>query len=149
MRAADRRRFLKASAATAAWAALPVQTAMKNILRLGTALLAALAASVAPAADGACEASATQKALTGAARTSFLKQCEADAALLVCDTQAVERKLADAARANYINKCLEDTALKNASPACDAQAVEKKLAGSSRTSFMKKCVAEKSGGSPG
>ena len=122
---------------------------MKNILRPATALLAALVTSVAHAGDGACEASATQKALSGAARASFLKQCEADAALLVCDTQAVEKKLADAARANYINKCLEDTAMKNSSPACDAQAVEKKLVGSARTSFMKKCVAERSGRTPG
>lgn len=142
MRAADRRRFLKASAATGA-------VAMQHIFRLGAAVAAALALSAAEASDPACEASATEKALTGTARARFVKQCETDAALLVCDTQAVDRKLADAARANFINKCLEDAALKSSSPTCDALAVEKKLAGSARTSFMKKCVAERSGGAPG
>ena len=122
---------------------------MTSLLRLVPALLLALASSLAQAADATCEASAAQKALAGAARTSFVKQCEADAALLVCDTQAVEKKLADAARGSYINKCLEDAALKNSSPTCDALAMEKKLAGTARTSFMKKCVAERSGGTPG
>lgn len=122
-----------------------------NILRLhhsAASLLAVLALPLAAAADGACETSATAKALSGAAKASFVKQCEADAALLVCDTQAVDKKLADAARARYIDACLADAALTRSSPACDAEAVAKKLAGPARAGFMKKCMAERSGGTP-
>lgn len=119
--------------------------ALGRCLRLAALLLAA-AVLPSHAADPACEAAATQKSLSGGARTSFLKQCEADAALIACDTQAVDRKLADAARGRFIEQCLADTALKNASPACDGQATTKKLAGPARSAFMKKCVAAEGGG---
>ena len=76
------------------------------------ALLAFAFAGSAFAADSGCAAQATEKKLAGAAKTSFLKKCEADAA--------------GAAPAN----------------ACDATAKDKKLAGAAKTSFLKKCNAE-------
>ena len=87
---------------------------MKTLLATVAIALAALAAAPALAAND-CEAQAAQKKLAGAAKTSFLKKCEADAG---------------AADANA------------GSAACDAKADEKKLAGAARTSFVKKCVAD-------
>jgi len=67
-------------------------------------------------AASTCDAQAAEKKLAGAAKTSFLKKCEADAG-----------GAAPAAAASA------------ASPNCDAQAAEKKLAGAAKTSFVKKC----------
>ncbi len=63
-----------------------------------------------------CAGDAAAKKLAGAAKTSFMKKCEAD-------TKAAAPK--------------DDAAAK-----CDAQAAEKKLAGAAKTSFTKKCVAD-------
>jgi len=114
---------------------------MKNALRLCSALLAALAIS-AHAADSKCEAAATDKKLSGAARTSFVKKCESDAAASSSDAQAAEKKLAGAAKTSFTKKCVEDSVGKNAAAACEAQATEKKLAGAAKTSFTKKCMAD-------
>ena len=67
------------------------------------------------AGNADCEAKAGEKKLAGAAKTSFVKKCEADAGA------------APAAAAN---------------PACEKSAVDKKLAGAAKTSYMKKCTAE-------
>jgi hypothetical protein len=64
-----------------------------------------------------CEAKAADKKLAGAAKTSFLKKCEADAK-------------GDAPAADS---------------GCTAKAAEKKLAGAAKTSFMKKCEADAKG----
>ena len=67
------------------------------------------------AANADCEAKAGEKKLAGAAKTSFVKKCEADAAA------------APAAAAD---------------PACEKSAADKKLAGAAKTSHIKKCMAE-------
>ena len=78
---------------------------------LGAAHVSALAAS--------CDEQATEKKLAGAAKTSFLKKCNADAA----GGAAAEAKPDPAA-------------------ACEAQAAEKKLAGAAKNSFVKKCTTD-------
>jgi hypothetical protein len=72
--------------------------------------------NVAHAADSTCEAQATDKKLAGAAKTSFMKKCEADAK--------------------------GPAAGPAADSGCTAKAAEKKLAGAAKTSFMKKCEAD-------
>ncbi|MGD0642243.1 MAG: hypothetical protein ABSC22_15965 [Roseiarcus sp.] len=77
-----------------------------------TLALAALAAVLAGAptlafADPTCVAQATDKKLAGAAKTSFLKKCEADAATS-CDKQAADKKLAGAAKTAFTKKCVAD-----------------------------------------
>ena len=54
-----------------------------------------------------CVAQATDKKLAGAAKTSFLKKCDADAAAS-CDTQAADKKLAGAAKTSFTKKCVTD-----------------------------------------
>lgn len=59
----------------------------------------------------ACKASATEKKLAGAAQTSFLKKCEADAkaaAEASCDKQAADKKLNGAAKTSFTKKCVSD-----------------------------------------
>jgi hypothetical protein len=82
-----------------------------------TALIAAcgLFASQAYAADD-CEAKAVDKngkALAGAAKTSFMKKCGADAGGAACEAKAVDKNgkaLAGAAKASSIKKCTADAA---------------------------------------
>jgi hypothetical protein len=50
---------------------------MRNLLI--AAVTALFAANMAFAADAGCEAKAAEKKLAGAAKTSFMKKCEADA----------------------------------------------------------------------
>ena len=77
-----------------------------------TFALAALALALAGAptlayADSSCAAQATEKKLAGAAKTSFLKKCDADAKA-ACDTQAADKKLAGAAKTSFLKKCVAD-----------------------------------------
>jgi hypothetical protein len=77
-----------------------------------TLALAALAVILAGAptlafADPTCVAQATDKKLAGAAKTSFLKKCQADAAA-ACDKQAADKKLAGAAKTSFTKKCVTD-----------------------------------------
>ena len=88
---------------------------MKKSLNSITFVTLGLFAGHAFAANADCEAKAGEKKLTGAAKTSFVKKCEADAGA------------APAAAAN---------------PACEKSAVDKKLAGAAKTSHIKKCMAE-------
>jgi hypothetical protein len=75
---------------------------------IGAALALVLAAAPTLAfADGSCMAQATDKKLAGAAKTSFLKKCDADAATS-CDTQAADKKLAGAAKTSFTKKCVAD-----------------------------------------
>jgi len=80
------------------------------------ALLALVAFSGATfAADATCDAQAAEKKLAGAAKTSFLKKCNADAmgaAPNQCDAQATEKKLAGAAKTSFLKKCNADAAAK-------------------------------------
>ncbi len=75
-----------------------------------TLLLAAgfsLLVSAAWAADATCKASAGEKSLAGAAMTSFMKKCEADATT-ACTANATEKKLAGAAKTSFMKKCVAD-----------------------------------------
>jgi hypothetical protein len=63
------------------------------------------------AANPACEAQATEKKLSGAAKNSFVKKCERDAmdaATKSCDAQATEKKLSGAAKTSFTKKCVTD-----------------------------------------
>jgi hypothetical protein len=91
-----------------------------------TAVALALAAMAGPgfaashaasAPMGNCEKMASEKKLAGAAKTSFVKKCEADAA---------------------------GGATAAASPACEKSAADKNLAGAAKTSHIKKCMADAS-----
>ena len=76
------------------------------------------AASHAMAGGAACEAKAAStrsgKALAGAAKTSFMKKCEADmGAGSACATKAVDKNgkaLAGAAKTSFMKKCEGDAA---------------------------------------
>lgn len=79
--------------------------------RLVLAVIAALSMSTAYAANPTCDAQATEKKLSGAARTSFVTKCERDAtaaATQSCEVQASEKKLSGAARTSFTKKCVND-----------------------------------------
>ena len=59
------------------------------------------------AQEATCQAAATEKKLAGAAKTSFLKKCEADATAK-CEAAAAEKKLAGAAKTGFEKKCVKD-----------------------------------------
>jgi hypothetical protein len=108
--------------------------------------LLAFAATSAYAADD-CTAQATEKKLAGAAKTSFMKKCEADIkaadpANASCEATAGEKKLAGAAKNSFMKKCVSDAKGTQENAACANSAKEKKLAGAAKTSFMKKCEAD-------
>lgn len=95
-------------------------------------------------AGAGCEAQAMEKKLAGAAKTSFMKKCEADMAGSAganCESKAMEKKLAGAAKTSFMKKCEADVG-GSAGATCDAQAMEKKLAGAAKASFVKKCTAD-------
>lgn len=78
---------------------------IKSLCTAAVALF--LCAGFAQAAD--CDAQAADKKLAGAAKTSFLKKCNADAiaaspAAAGCEKQAADKKLAGAAKNSYIKK---------------------------------------------
>jgi len=80
---------------------------LKNSL-LGAALaLVLIGAPTLAFADSSCVAQATDKKLAGAAKTSFMKKCDADAATS-CDKQAADKKLAGAAKNSFTKKCVSD-----------------------------------------
>jgi hypothetical protein len=89
---------------------------IKTLLTAGLMSLALLAGQ-AFAANAACEAKAVDKngkALAGAAKTSFMKKCEADAAGGgSCEAKAVDKNgkaLAGAAKTSFMKKCEADMA---------------------------------------
>ncbi len=62
-------------------------------------------------ADASCADKATEKKLAGAAKTSFMKKCEADAKPAAgndCAAKATEKKLAGAAKNSFMKKCEAD-----------------------------------------
>jgi hypothetical protein len=89
---------------------------MKKLLPTIAVLLAF--ASGTALADANCDARAAEKKLSGAAKTSFLKKCNADAgggAASACAAKALDKNgkaLAGAARASFIKKCEKDAAAK-------------------------------------
>ena len=66
---------------------------------------AALCSGLAHAAEPSCTATATEKKLAGAAKSSFMKKCEADAQAK-CEAAAAEKKLAGAAKTSNVKKCV-------------------------------------------
>ncbi len=77
---------------------------MKSILLAAVVLLSSSAAW----ADGpTCKGTAVDKKLAGAAMTSFMKKCEADAAK-TCDISASDKKLFGAAKTSFSKKCVAD-----------------------------------------
>jgi hypothetical protein len=93
---------------------------MKQIFAL-LALGMSLSFGAAHAADATstCTDKATEKKLAGAAKTSFIKKCVADAgtstsasndASAACEKSAADKKLAGAAKKSHIKKCMADTA---------------------------------------
>lgn len=80
---------------------------MKKLIAL---FAVAMAASSVYAADD-CAARAAEKKLAGAAKTSFMKKCQADAMGpegKACEATAKEKKLAGAAKNSYMKKCVAD-----------------------------------------
>ena len=127
--------------------------------KLALTLLAGLFISHFAVADSGCAMKAAEKKLAGAAKTSFLTKCEADAksssAPVVapakapgCASQAGEKKLAGAAKTSFMKKCEADAKTSTApaalsmTPTCAQKAAEKKLHGAAEASFMKKCEAD-------
>ncbi|HLL09730.1 MAG TPA: hypothetical protein VK570_01635, partial [Rubrivivax sp.] len=93
---------------------------MNKILTMTlSAAFAAVACTAMPAlaANADCDKKAEEKKLAGAAKTSFLKKCEADAGA-------------------------PGLGAKDAGAACAKSANDKKLAGAAKTSFMKKCESD-------
>lgn len=85
---------------------------MKKITAL---LLLSLSILSAQAAED-CDARASQKKLAGAAKTSFLKKCNADAQAsaqgnAACESKAKQKKLAGAAKNSFVKKCVADANL--------------------------------------
>jgi psiF repeat len=54
-----------------------------------------------------CTSQAMDKKLAGAAKTSFMKKCQADA-LAACTATASDKKLAGAAKTSFMKKCQAD-----------------------------------------
>ena len=77
---------------------------MKN---LGIAMITVCIAAASYAQEMSCEASVADKKLAGAAKTSHIKKCNADAKA-VCEVSAMEKKLAGAAAASHVKKCTVD-----------------------------------------
>lgn len=63
-----------------------------------------------------------------------------------CSATAGDKKLAGAAKTSFVTKCEKDGGKSaSAASACEAQAADKKLAGAAKNSFVKKCVADAGG----
>jgi hypothetical protein len=73
-----------------------------------TLAMAVASSSLAFAEGSTCTATVSDKKLAGAAKTSFMKKCEADAKAS-CDTAAADKKLAGAAKASFTKKCVADS----------------------------------------
>lgn len=112
------------------------------------AVVSTLFMSNAAFAAESCDAQAAAKKLSGAAKTSFTKKCEAEAqpsTTAACEEQAATKKLAGAAKTSFIKKCDTDARAVGAASACESKASEKKLAGAAKNSFVKKCTADAKG----
>ena len=77
------------------------------MFKIAALILSLCFASAAMAEGATCAANATEKKLAGAAKSSFMKKCEADAKT-ACATQATEKKLAGAAKNSFEKKCAKD-----------------------------------------
>jgi len=84
----------------------------KTLMKVLVAIVSVLFVASMAFAQGTCEEKAAAKKLAGAAKTSFMKKCEADAkaadATTKCEAQAKEKKLAGAAKNSFVKKCVKD-----------------------------------------
>ena len=81
------------------------------MLKLTIAAIALILSAAVFAANPTCEAQASDKKLSGAAKNSFVTKCEKDAkeaATKSCDAQAVDKKLSGAANPSFTKKCVTD-----------------------------------------
>jgi psiF repeat len=88
---------------------LPKEPTVRRTVFL--AAIGLLTSNLALAANPACEAQATEKKLSSAAKNSFVTKCEKDAtaaATKTCDAQATEKNLSGAARTSFTKKCVGD-----------------------------------------
>jgi hypothetical protein len=91
---------------------MPVLHDRKEKPLLKTLILAAaisLMAASSWADQPTCTSQASDKKLAGAAKTSFMKKCQADA-LSACTATASDKKLAGAAKTSFMKKCQADAA---------------------------------------
>jgi hypothetical protein len=65
--------------------------------------------TAARAGEWNCPAQAAQKKLSGAAKESFMKKCEAR---MACHKEAAEKKLAGAAKSSFLKKCETDAGVR-------------------------------------
>lgn len=79
-----------------------------TVNKFAALLLVACSWTFAHAADSACVAAAKEKKLSGAARNSFVKKCEADAKTK-CEVAADEKKLKGAAKNSNVKKCVQES----------------------------------------
>lgn len=66
-----------------------------------------------------------------------------------CGEKAAEKKLAGAAKTSFVKKCVADAGgapAAGASTACEKSAADKKLAGAAKTAHIKKCTADEQAG---
>ena len=84
--------------------------ALKRAMLMGAmaAVIAGTAVSAAFADGASCTATAADKKLAGAAKTSFMTKCQKDAQAR-CDSAAADKKLAGAARTSFTKKCVSDS----------------------------------------
>lgn len=82
---------------------------------IAAVLVAAATSSIAATPSLECTRLADEKRLTGAAKASYLRKCEADAdggVLGACQRAAETKKLAGAARNGHIKRCLAENTKK-------------------------------------
>ena len=77
------------------------------VKQLALLLMSTALATAAMAQGPTCNASAAEKKLAGAARTSFLEKCEKDARA-ACEAASKEKKLSGAAKTSFETKCVKD-----------------------------------------
>ena len=70
-------------------------------------VLSLILATAAMAEGPTCNATASEKKLAGAAKTSFLTKCEKDATA-ACQAASKEKKLSGAAKTSFEKKCIKD-----------------------------------------
>jgi hypothetical protein len=70
-------------------------------------ILAAAFSLMASSAFATCKSDSADRKLAGAALTSHMKRCEADARKQ-CDADSKAKKLAGAARTSHMKKCVTD-----------------------------------------
>ena len=74
------------------------------------AAMVLVASESASAATESCEAQATDKKLSFAARANFIHKCQADAkevAAKACNIQAEDQKLAGSAKTRFVKTCVK------------------------------------------